>query len=429
MKRYIDINVLEASKERIKNAIESFDDFYVSFSGGKDSGVMVNLVIDVAREMDRLPVKVVFSDLEVIYQETVRYVMSIMDKPEVEPYWLCIEELDDNTSSVFERYFKIWDHTKKDLWVHPMPDKPYVIHDENMPDGLKKYMHLNDITQWSVFGIGEWFADKCNGNRICNFIGMRSGEAYGRYMAVATHKNRIKENDYTYLTKNGYPRTWTCLPIYDWEYQDVWHYYAETGKDYNHVYDSMYRMGTGFTQMRTCSAFGNEQSKTLYAWSVIEPETWDRMVTRVAGANYGKLYNHTNLNKGKVKKPDNITWKEYLPILLAELPPMARKNFEEKFDITFRYHKVMYEEKEGISPDIYIQDSRKAAREKAKETGLPIKMFISYETLCGAIIKRDFVFEKYGFGYSKKMYDRIAEIQEHTNDEIKGIDTTKQQDL
>jgi predicted phosphoadenosine phosphosulfate sulfurtransferase len=136
----------------------------------------------------------------------------------------------------------------------------------------------------------------------------------------------------------------------------------------------------------------------------------------VAGANYGKLYNHTNINKGRVKKPDGITWKEYLSILLQELPPLARKNFEEKFEITFHYHKVMYEEKEGISPDIYIQDSRKAARDKVKETGLPLKMFISYETLCGAVIKRDFVFEKYGFGYSKKMYERIKEMQEKWKD-------------
>lgn len=416
MKQYLDKNVYEAAVERIEWAINHFDDFYVSFSGGKDSGVLLNLVLEVATKMKRTPVKVVFSDLEVIFQETVRYVKSMMERPDVEPYWLCIEELDDNTSSVYERYFKIWDKDKKQLWVHPMPNMPYVINDDNMPEGLRKYMHLEDITQWSIFGIGEWFSDRCGGGQVCNFIGMRTQEAYGRYMAVATRKNRIKDNAYTYLTKNGYNRTWTCLPIYDWEYADVWHYYAVNHLDYNHVYDSMYRMGAHFTQMRTCSAFGNEQSKTLYTWQVIEPDTWERMVVRVAGANYGKLYNHTNINKGKVKKPDGITWKEYLSILLQELPPLARKNFEEKFEITFHYHKIMYEEKEGISPDIYIQDSRKAARDKVKETGLPLKMFISYETLCGAVIKRDFVFEKYGFGYSKKMYERIKEMQEKWKD-------------
>jgi predicted phosphoadenosine phosphosulfate sulfurtransferase len=70
----------------------------------------------------------------------------------------------------------------------------------------------------------------------------------------------------------------------------------------------------------------------------------------------------------------------------------------------------MYEQKEGIPKSVYIQDSRKDAKEAAKKHNLGIKYFISYETLCGAIIKRDFVFKKYGFGYSNKMQKRIEEV-------------------
>lgn len=36
-------------------------------------------------------------------------------------------------------------------------------------------------------------------------------------------------------------------------------------------------------------------------------------------------------------------------------------------------------------------------------TGLSQKYFITWEALAEAIIKRDFVFKKYGFGYSLKM--------------------------
>jgi predicted phosphoadenosine phosphosulfate sulfurtransferase len=418
MKRYQDINVYDAALKRIEDAILHFEDFYVSFSGGKDSGVLINLVIEVARKLDRLPVKTVFSDLEVIFSETERYTRHIMELPEVEPYWLCIEELDDNGSSVYERYFKIWDHTKKDIWVRPMPDMDYVINLDNCPEGFRKYLKLDNIEHWSLENFGEYLCDLSGASKICNFIGMRSLESYGRHMAVATQKHRTKLNNHTYLTKDEARRTWTCLPIYDWDYTDIWHYYAITGKDYNRVYDSMYRMGLAHSQMRTCSAFGEEQKKSLWMWQVIEPETWDKMVRRVAGANFGKIYNHTNINRGKVVKPKNITWKEYLDILLAQLPPLTRSNFEEKFKITFRYHKVMYEEKEGISPDIYIQDSRKKAREVSTETGLSIKYFISYETLCAAIIKRDFVFKQYGFGYSNKMSERIKNMQERWDSKL-----------
>jgi len=247
---------------------------------------------------------------------------------------------------------------------------------------------------------------------------MRSLESYGRHMAIATQKHRNKLNQYTYLTKNSAGRTWTSLPIYDWDFKDIWHYYAETGKDYNRVYDSMYRLGLAYSQMRTCSAFGEEQKKSLWTWQLIEPDTWNKMVERVQGANFGKIYNHTNINRGQVIKPGNITWKEYLSILLAQLPPLTRSNFEDKFEITFRYHKTMYEIKEGISPDIYIQDSRKLARQTAKDKQMSIKYFISYESLCSAIIKRDFVFERYGFGYSKKMSDRIQNMQDKWNEEL-----------
>jgi predicted phosphoadenosine phosphosulfate sulfurtransferase len=43
-------NVYEASIERIDFIFKNFKRVYVSFSGGKDSGVMLNLVIDYMKE-------------------------------------------------------------------------------------------------------------------------------------------------------------------------------------------------------------------------------------------------------------------------------------------------------------------------------------------------------------------------------------------
>ena len=44
MKIYKDMNVFDATMERIKFAFENFDNIYVSFSGGKDSGLLLNMV-------------------------------------------------------------------------------------------------------------------------------------------------------------------------------------------------------------------------------------------------------------------------------------------------------------------------------------------------------------------------------------------------
>lgn len=403
------MNVYEAALARIREAIETHADFYVSFSGGKDSGVLVNLVLEVAAELGRLPVKVVFSDLEAIFQETARYTRSIMDRPDVEPYWLCLPEIENNATSVYQRYFRYWD-TREQPWARDMPDMPYVINEGNLPDWLRPYYVNRSVNDWTITRFGEALCDKTGAADVANFIGMRGDESYGRLMNVRTMKHRDKKNPHTYRYIHKDPRTWICLPIHDWHVNDVWHYYAVNNLDYNRVYDSMWRMGIPPHEQRTCFAFGEEQKNSLHQWCVIEPETWDRMVHRVAGANFGKLYNHTRINSGKVRKPPELTWRDYTKLLLASLPREARELFEDKFAIVFRYHKHFYEEKAGISPDVYIQDSRKDVKRVMAETGLGIKHFITWETLASAIIKRDFVFKKYGFGYSQKMQDRIEAI-------------------
>ena len=47
MKReYTGQNVYDALQERLKFIFEEFEYIFVSFSGGKDSGVLLNLVLD-----------------------------------------------------------------------------------------------------------------------------------------------------------------------------------------------------------------------------------------------------------------------------------------------------------------------------------------------------------------------------------------------
>lgn len=49
-RRYLGIDVLTASKERIKWAFDNFEKICISFSGGKDSTVMTHLVMEEAKK-------------------------------------------------------------------------------------------------------------------------------------------------------------------------------------------------------------------------------------------------------------------------------------------------------------------------------------------------------------------------------------------
>lgn len=74
MKINLDFNVDVAARQRINIILDGFEYFYVSFSGGKDSGVLLNLVIEEARKRNRLPVDLLIIDLEAQYKSTIDYI-------------------------------------------------------------------------------------------------------------------------------------------------------------------------------------------------------------------------------------------------------------------------------------------------------------------------------------------------------------------
>lgn len=73
-KKEIDQDVYTTSLERINHLYDRFDRVAVSFSGGKDSTVCLQLALEVAKARNRLPLEVVFFDEEAMPPETIDYV-------------------------------------------------------------------------------------------------------------------------------------------------------------------------------------------------------------------------------------------------------------------------------------------------------------------------------------------------------------------
>ena len=136
VREYLEQNVFEALQSRLKFLFEEFDNIYVSFSGGKDSGLLLNLVLDYRRKYyPEKTLGVFHQDFEAQYTVTTEYVERTFEriKDEVEPYWVCLPMATRTALSSYEMYWYPWDDTKKDSWVRPMPQKEYVINLDNNP--------------------------------------------------------------------------------------------------------------------------------------------------------------------------------------------------------------------------------------------------------------------------------------------------------
>ena len=132
-------NVYELTQERLRVIFNEFDNIYVSFSGGKDSGVLLNLCIDYIRRNNlKRKIGVFHMDYEVQYKMTIDFVDSILEKNKdlLDVYRICLPFRVATSTSMYQSFWRPWDEEKKDLWVRQMPEGAMTIKDfpELKPD-------------------------------------------------------------------------------------------------------------------------------------------------------------------------------------------------------------------------------------------------------------------------------------------------------
>lgn len=117
-------NVYELAQERLHIIFKEFDNICVSFSGGKDSGVLLNLCIDYIRRNNlKRKLCVYHMDYEIQYSMTIDYVDRILEanKDILEVYRVCVPFKVTTCTSMYQNYWRPWDPEMEEIWVRQMP--------------------------------------------------------------------------------------------------------------------------------------------------------------------------------------------------------------------------------------------------------------------------------------------------------------------
>ena len=424
VREYQEENVYEALMGRFRFLFREFDNIYVSFSGGKDSGLPLNLLLDYKRKYfpDR-QIGLFHQDFEAQYSVTTEYVERTFRRleQEVDPYWVCLPMATRTALSNYEMYWYPWDDTKQELWVRPMPDHPYVIRLDAPFRHYRYKMPQEDLAKQ----FGRFYKEQHGKKKTVCLLGMRAEESLQRYSGFLNKKYGYKGE--CWISKT-FKDVWCASPLYDWTNQDIWVANYKFGYDYNKLYDMYYLAGLKPSQMRVASPFNDYAKDSLNLYRVIDPVMWTKLVGRVRGANFGAIYARTKaLGYRNVKLPEGHTWESYTKFLLDTLPVRIRNNYVKKFQTSINFwHKTgggLPEEtiqellehgyqikRNGVSNYTAKKHSRVIFLGKIPDDTDDIKStkdIPSWKRMCCCILKNDHICRSMGFGLSRKEKEQI----------------------
>lgn len=417
-------NVYDLAQKRLDIVFKEFDNIYVSFSGGKDSGVLLNLCIDyVRRNKLSTRIGVLHLDYEVQYKMTVDYIDRILEdnRDILEVYRVCVPFKVGTCTSMYQAFWRPWDESKEELWVRERP--PEALTSDSFP--------FFNAQMWDYefqLRFAKWFHDKQDAVRTCCLIGIRTQESLNRWRCIHANRRQFMYHKYKWTSKVGND-IYNVYPIYDWKTTDVWVANGKFKWDYNSLYDLYYRAGVSLEKQRVASPFINEGQESLSLYKAIDPYTWGKMIGRVNGVNFAGLYGKTHaMGWQSVKLPEGYTWREFMYFLLSTLPDRIRRNYLQKFTVSVNFWRnkggCLGEEtiekliKAGVHIIVmdktnYKTQKKPVRMEYIEDINIPeFREIPTYKRMCICILKNDHACKYMGFSPTKAEMDQRQLVME-----------------
>jgi len=420
LKKYRDQNVLDAARDRLTYAFEEFDTVYLSVSAGKDSSVMLQLARQIADD-GGWTFDVLFVDLEAQYQATIDQLETMLDNSEHvlgTVYWCCLPLSLRNAVSQIQPKWTCWNRDAQDKWVREMPGHDCVLTEESNPfEFFEPKMEFEDF----IDGFASWYADEHDGTTGAG-IAIRSDESLNRFRSLTSEdKQRYDGKNWTTQVRIGdeYIPVFNFYPIYDWTVEDVWGYVSKYDMPYNRVYEQLYKNGVPLSDQRICQPFGDDQRNGLDQFRRIEPETWERVLNRVSGVNFGNIYARTSLlgNFGS-EKPEHLDWEEYAVFLLESVglySPSLRDHYTDKITTFIDwYERTEYPDREQPWTEAMgLEDFPDAHPDHSSKQRWP-----SWQRIAWAIERNDFWMKRLGFNQTKGGKEKLEQLHEEYGESL-----------
>ena len=336
MKIYYKDNVVQAAIKRTRFIYEHFGkSTYISFSGGKDSTVCLEIAHMVAEEMNLLPVNVMWLDQEAEWDSTVEYIKYVFGLPWVKPYWIQAPFLLDHSLNGKEDGLWCWQgktmRERDASSIHELPGKQTLVFAEM----------LNHI--------GITFFP--NG---CTIYGMRCDESPSRRRAL-TNTKKVFVGPEVWGAGSSDKENARAAVIYDWVTSDVWKFIHERGLKYNTLYDHQYAHGIPVPSMRVSALIHETALRSLDYAQEFEGDMWNRLTDRIEGIN---TYKHNPEAYCCPKKLPEMfkSWREYRDFLLNKLITNEEhyKIMKTRFDRDDRVNSFLPKERADHTVQVHI---------------------------------------------------------------------------